>query len=108
MKHYLLFYSFIEGYLARRPAFRDAHLRNAWEAQKRGTLLLAGALADPADTGVLLFEADSPSIVEAFARADPYVVNGLVSSWRVREWTTVVGPLAKSPVYPAGHPGAGA
>jgi uncharacterized protein YciI len=28
---------------------------------------------------------------EAFARADPYVRNGLVTRWRIREWTTVIG-----------------
>jgi len=100
MKHFLLLYTFVDDYLERRPAFRDGHLRSAWEAQRQGTLVLAGALADPADTGVLLFEADSPAVVEAFARADPYVVNGLVKTWRVREWTTVVGALAKAPVRP--------
>lgn len=100
MRHYLLFYSFIEGYLERRPAFRDAHLRHAWEAQARGDLVLAGAVADPVDTGLLLFEAASPAVVEAFARADPYVVNGLVGSWRVREWITVVGSSAASPLRP--------
>lgn len=102
MKHYLLLYTFIQGYLERRPAFRDAHLKHAWQAQRQGSLVLAGALADPTDTGVLLFQGDSPAVVEAFAQADPYVVNGLVESWRVREWTTVVGELAKTPVHPAG------
>ena len=100
MKHYLLFYSFVEGYLERRAAFRDAHLAHAWEAQTRGVLVLAGAVADPVDTGLLLFEGDSPASAEAFARADPYVVNGLVASWRVREWMTVVGESAASPVRP--------
>src|SRR5690348_5633875 len=102
MKHYLLLYYYIESYLERRPAFRDAHLKHAWEAQRRGSLLLGGALADPADAGVLLFEAESPAVVDDFARADPYVTNGLVASWRVREWTTVVGTSAKTPVRPAG------
>ena len=30
--------------------------------------------------------------------ADPYVRNGLVTRWQVREWTTVVGPNAAAPV----------
>ena len=100
MKHYLLFYAFVDGYLERRSAFRDAHLAHAWEAQKQGILTLAGAVADPVDTGLLLFEAESPGPAEAFARTDPYVVNGLVVSWRVREWMTVVGESAASPVRP--------
>lgn len=102
MKHYLLLYSFADGYLERRTAFRDAHLAHAWEAHKQGILILAGAVADPVDTGLLLFKADSPAPVEAFARADPYVANGLVASWRVREWLTVVGESAASPVRPSG------
>ncbi len=41
---------------------------------------------------------DSPFVAEAFAVDDPYVTNGVVKGWRVREWTTVVGPLAEGPV----------
>jgi uncharacterized protein YciI len=48
-----------------------------------------------------LFSASSAAVAEEFAAGDPYVVNGLVSEWRVREWTTVVGTHAASPVPPA-------
>jgi hypothetical protein len=78
----------------RRKAFRAAHLAYARGAVARGELVLAGAFADPVDGAVLLFHADSPSVAEAFAAADPYVTNGLVARWRVREWTTGVGPGA--------------
>lgn len=101
MKHYLLFYSYVDDYLERRSAFRDQHLRQAWEAQERGALILAGILTDPIDSAVLLFQAESAAVVEAFARADTYVVNGLVRSWRVREWMTVVGESATAPARPA-------
>ena len=37
------------------------------------------------------FKGDSPKVAEDFANADPYVLNGVIKSWRVREWTTVVG-----------------
>ena len=47
---------------------------------------------------VLLFRGTSPAAAEAFAKADPYVVNGIVTRWRVREWTTVVGPDAENPL----------
>ncbi|MGH7058223.1 MAG: YciI-like protein [Planctomycetota bacterium] len=107
MKHYLLFYSFTDQYLERRPAFRGAHLAHAWQACERGGLRLAGALADPADTGVLWFEGESPEVAADFARHDPYVINGLVTSWKVREWTTVVGASAIHPVHAPGHAGGG-
>jgi hypothetical protein len=60
----------------------------------RGELVLAGAFADPIDGAALLFRGESAAAAEAFARADPYVLNGLVQRWRVRPWTTVVGPDA--------------
>jgi uncharacterized protein YciI len=96
--HYLLMYDLVPDYLERRAAYRDEHLTQAWAASERGELLLAGALADPTDCAVLLFLGDSPAAAEAFARADPYVLAGLVSRWRVREWTTVVGEQATQPV----------
>ena len=98
--HYLLFYDLAPDYLERRAAFRDDHLSLAWTAQARGELVLAGALADPADGAVLLFAGDTPEVAERFAEADPYVRAGLVSGWRVRPWTTVVGEGAATPVRP--------
>ncbi|MGH9365086.1 MAG: YciI-like protein [Thermoanaerobaculia bacterium] len=104
MKHYLLFYEVGEDYVQRRAAFRAAHLEKAWRAHERGELVLAGALANPidgaVDGAVLFFQGDSPRAAEAFAQADPYVVNGLVVRWRVREWTTVAGEGAASPARP--------
>ncbi|MCI3205518.1 MULTISPECIES: YciI-like protein [Pandoraea] len=96
--HYLLTYDLVDDYLERRGEYRDAHLALAWAATERGELLLAGALESPVDAAALLFEGESPAVAEAFAKADPYVVNGLVKSWRVRPWRTVVGKTASAPV----------
>jgi uncharacterized protein len=98
MKHFLLFYDAGPDYLERRPRFRGEHLRHAWAAAERGELIVAGALADPVDGAVLMFRGEDKAVAEDFARADPYVTNGLVARWHVREWTTVVGHLAASPV----------
>jgi hypothetical protein len=91
MKYYALFYDLVEDYLARRAAYREEHLRLAREAHRRGELLLAGALADPADRALLVFRAADRSVAEAFARNDPYVTRGLVTRWEVRPWTVVIG-----------------
>src|SRR5579862_3040906 len=96
--HFLLFYDFVPDYLERRGAFRREHLGLAWQAQERGELILGGALADPIDQGVLLFQGESPDVARRFAESDPYVKNGLVARWRVRPWTTVVGAQAATPV----------
>lgn len=100
MKHYILFLEFSETYEKRRPEFRNEHLTKAWAAAERGELVLAGALTDPLDTGVILFKGNGPEIVEKFAREDPYINNGLVRSWKIREWATVVGDDASSVIRP--------
>jgi hypothetical protein len=98
--HYLLFYEVSPDYLTRRGEVRAEHLALAWQAADRGELVLGGALADPVDGSVLLFQGDSPEVVERFVRSDPYVKNGLVTRWRVRRWTTVVGLGATDPLKP--------
>lgn len=105
--HYLLFYEVSDDYVARRAEFRNAHLELAWNASERGELLLAGALANPADGAVLLFESNSSEVAETFARMDPYVTHGIVKRWHIREWTTVVGKDAAMPVRPHSVPDSG-
>lgn len=98
--HYLLFYEVADDYIARRGEFRNAHLNLAWKASEQGELVLAGALANPIDGAILLFKGDSPEVAERFARVDPYVTNGIVKRWYVREWTTVAGETSAAPVRP--------
>lgn len=99
--HYLLIYELQPDYLERRGEFRDEHLSLAWQAHDNGELILGGALADPVDEAILLFKGESAEVAEKFARADPYMLNGLIKKWSVRPWTTVVGSMASTPVKPS-------
>lgn len=96
--HYLLIYEVAPDYLTRRGQFRPAHLALAWEAAERGEVVLGGAVGDPVEGTILLFAGDSPEIAADFARADPYVLNGLVTRWRVAPWFTVAGHQASNPI----------
>lgn len=89
--HYLLFYEGGADYEQQRRPFRSAHLEYARAAAARDELVLGGAFAHPINGAVLLFRGDSPAAAEEFAKNDPYVVNGVVRRWHIREWTTVVG-----------------
>ena len=91
MAYFVLLYDLVDDYLERRGEFRGIHLGLAKEAEERGELVMAGALADPADGAILVFRGDDPSVAERFAEHDPYVKNGLVTKWRVRPWTVVIG-----------------
>jgi len=89
--HYVLFYDFVENMAERRAPFREAHLSHVRAAHERGELLMAGAFADPLDSSALVFRIENAAEVEQFARQDPYVLNGLVTGWRVRPWHVAVG-----------------
>jgi len=91
MKYYVMFYYLVEDYLARRTQFREEHLRLAREANQRGELILAGAMSEPADRALLVFRVPDRSVIEEFAKKDPYVINGLVARWEIRPWTVVIG-----------------
>lgn len=100
--HYVLFYEYVPDYLERRGTLRDAHLKQIAGAMERGELFIGGAFAEPADGAMIVFTADTPAVAEEFARADPYVREGLVTKWWVREWTTVVGKDAARPLQMPG------
>ena len=86
----VLEYALVDDYLERRAALREGHLALAREAHERGELVLAGALPDPYDRALLIWKAPR-EVVERFAEQDPYVVQGLVTRWTVREWNVVIG-----------------
>ncbi len=87
-RHQLLLYDYVEDILERRAPHREAHLAHigGWTAD--GRALMGGALGDPPHGAAILFTCP-PEEVAAFAAADPYVVAGLVTSWRVEPWNVV-------------------
>jgi hypothetical protein len=91
MKYFILFYEVADDYLERRAPLRAEHLALARAAAARGELRLGGAYADPADGAALVFRGSGREVAERFAGDDPYVKNGLVERWHVREWTVVIG-----------------
>jgi hypothetical protein len=91
MQYYVLRYEVTSDYLERRGAYREEHLGLANSAKERGELLLAGATGDPPVGAILVFRTTDQQVVEDFARADPYVINGLVTRWEVQPWAVVIG-----------------
>ena len=96
MPYFVLTYHLVDDYIERRAPLRAEHLTLANHAHDRGELVLGGALADPADTALLVFRAADRSVVETFVRNDPYVKNGLVAKWEIRPWTVMIGNQERS------------
>jgi uncharacterized protein len=89
--HFVLIYDVVDNFTDRRTPYRPQHLQLAKDANARGELEMAGALGDPVTRALLVFRAEDRSVPENFAKADPYVVNGLVARWEVHPWHVVVG-----------------
>ena len=93
MNYYALFYDVVDNFVERRMPFRPEHLQHARGAHERGEIVLAGALGEPADRALIVFRAADKSVAEAFARNDPYVIQGLVRKWEVHPWNVVIGDV---------------
>ena len=100
MPYFALFYDVVDDYVARRVPLRQEHLKLAADAHARGELVMGGAFADPANKVLMVFRCEDRSVVESFARLDPYVIQGLVTRWEVRPWTVVIGTDAATPAPP--------
>ncbi len=88
MKKYVLFYKSAADVLVTARLHFPAH-RARWDkfrAQK--TLLMIGPFADPRDGALAIFT--SREAAEEFAVGDPFVLNGVVTDWSVREWNEAI------------------
>jgi hypothetical protein len=87
----LLFYDYVEDIVERRAPFRPAHLGLIEEWVADGRAVAGGATGDPPSGALIIFrETGDP---EEWVRIDPYVTEGLVTSWRVESWLNVTGDL---------------
>jgi len=94
MAYFVLRYdAVVDDYVNRRAPLRAEHLRLVREAHQRGEVVMAGPVGETlAPAGALfIFRGDTAAVAERFAASDPYVVNGLVLSWRVQPWHVVIG-----------------
>ena len=87
--YYILFYKTVEDYIERRAPLRGTHLDLVHEFHSEGRIVMAGALAEPADGAVLIFRGETPEAAHEFVSRYPYVKNGLITEWSVRPWIVV-------------------
>lgn len=85
MRKFVLFYETSEDVLETAPV-HFAPRRPRYEGfHARGELLMIGTFADAVRDGAMAVVA-TREVAEEFAKDDPFVLNGFVRSWEVREW----------------------
>jgi uncharacterized protein len=88
---YVLLYESADDVLAKVPAHMPAHVARGQEFHARGSLIAYGPFGDPQNEGSMAVFT-SRAAAEEFARGDPFVVNGVVRAWQIREWNEAFLP----------------
>ena len=79
--------------LSRAPHHFPAHHARLQEFHGRGEILMVGTFADPQEQGSMAIF-PTRAAAEAFVAGDPFVLNGVVRRWEIREWNEVLAPDA--------------
>ena len=88
---YVLFYESADDVLSKAPAHFPAHKARLDDFHARGDLLMVGTFGDPQEEGSMAIFTTREAAKE-FVREDPFVLNGVVRDWHIREWDEVLAP----------------
>ncbi len=94
-KYYVVYfitkYKTIDEVRAKAPEVITAHLERSDKLHNEGKVIMAGAFLDrpeePVTTMAIFYTREA---AEEFAKGDPFVLNGMVSKWYVREWANIL------------------
>ncbi len=88
---YVVFYHSADDVATKAPSVFPAHRARVDEFHARGDLLLVGTFADPqADGSMSVFR--TREAAQEFVDGDPFVREGVVASYEIREWNEVLMP----------------
>jgi uncharacterized protein len=84
----VLLYEPADDVLARAPAHFPAHKARLDAFHADGTLLMVGTFGNPTEGSMAVFT--TREAAEAFVAGDPFVLEGVVRRWVVRDWDEVL------------------
>lgn len=87
---YVLTYQAGPAGLAHAQTYFPAHRARLEAFHARGVLLMVGAFTDTLGSAMAVFT--SREAAEEFMRDDPFMVNGVVDEWAIREWNETLAP----------------
>lgn len=89
MPKYVLLYESADDVASRAPAVFPAHQEWYGRFAADGTLLMIGTFGDPQAEGAMAIFTTREA-AEAFVAGDPFVAEGVVARWQIREWDEVL------------------
>ena len=88
---YVVLYVSADDIASKAPPHFPAHKERLDEFHTRGDLLMVGTFGDPQSQGSMaIFR--TREAAEEFVRDDPFVVNGVVRRYEIRDWNEVLTP----------------
>lgn len=88
---YVVLYSSAPDVATRAPGHFPAHKARLDAYHARGDLIMVGTFGDPQEQGSMAIFRTRES-AEEFVAGDPFVRNGVVSAWEVRDWNEILAP----------------
>jgi uncharacterized protein YciI len=86
---YVLLYESADDVAAKAPLHFPAHLAWITEFQGRGEILMVGTFGDAQRHGAMgIFP--TREAVEAFVADDPFLLNGVIKNYEIREWNEIL------------------
>ena len=92
VQRYVVFYESADDVMSRAPAVYPRHLARLKEFRDRGDLWLVGTFGDPQVEGSMAVFG-SREAAEEFVSDDPFVSEGVVKAWTLREWDEVASEI---------------
>jgi uncharacterized protein len=88
---YVLLYDSADDVASKAPPHFAAHRARLDEFHDRGTLLMVGTFGNPQEEGSMCIFTTREA-AEEFVKGDPFVLNGVVRAWHIREWNEIFAP----------------
>ncbi|HEY7272007.1 MAG TPA: YciI family protein [Actinoplanes sp.] len=82
---YVILYESADDVMTTAPQHFPAHKSRLDDFHRRGEILMVGTFGDPRNEGSMAIF-PSREAAESFVADDPFVLNGVVKSYQIREW----------------------
>ncbi|HEY8102057.1 MAG TPA: YciI family protein [Burkholderiaceae bacterium] len=84
----VMFYELAPGGLPKARTYYETHRARIDAFHARGMLLMIGAFSNSSEGAMGIFT--TRAAAEEFVKGDPFVINGVVAKWTIRDWDEVL------------------